>query len=184
MNIRIEGSVLFAQGWLSDTLNARAQQAGNAVSDINADELLHRPFEKVVLEILEEYQLPKVCLDRNRMTAPRVKETSVDVRGDFLRDVSNDRPKKIPAARISLRVPYSGPSGLFQTKPATYILKHPHGHIDSSNSIVVSCLVPNDVLTEQRDEAIANLYSIIDDIEKWLGWINGQLDEWKIQLRR
>lgn len=183
MAIRIEGGVLFAQSWLSDTLNARAQQAGNAISDINADELLHRPSEQVVLEILEEYQIPKVCLDRNRMTAPRVKETSVDVRGDFLRDVPNDRPTYVPAAQISLRIPYSGPFGLFQTKPNTHVSRHPHGRIDSDNSIVVSCLVSNDTLTEQRDEAIANLYSIIDDIEKWLGWINEQLDEWKTQLR-
>ena len=182
MAIHIEGSVLFAQGWLSDALDNRAQQVRNAIFGINADELLHRPSDKVIFEILDKYRFPKVCLDRNRITAPPVVETSVD-RGNFRRDISNIRSANIPAARISLRIPYSGPSGLFQTMPDIHTSRHPHGHIDSDNSIVVSCLVTNDVLTEQSDEAIANLYGVIDNIEKWLGWINEQLDEWEIQLR-
>lgn len=182
MAVYMRGNLLFDEYNLSDVLDAQTRQAKGAVSKIDADELPHRPSDKIIVEILEKYRLPKIYLNQNKITALPVEDAPVDVRGDFLRFVPNDRPTYVDGARISLRVPYKGHSKLFRTKPNTYGLRLPRGHVEE-NSVIVSCLVPNDVLATQREEAITSLHREIDSIEKWLGWINDDIDEWMTQFR-
>ena len=181
MAVYMRGDVLFDEYSLSSVLDTQTRHAKSAVFRIDADELLHRPSDKIILDILEEYRLPKIYLNQNKITALPVEDALVDVRGDFLRFVPNDRSTYVDGVRISLRVPYMGHSKLFRTKPNTYGLKLPRGLVEE-NSVVVSCQLPNDVLATQREEAIACLRSEIDSIEKWLGWINDDIDKWMTQF--
>lgn len=183
MAIRVEGDPLFTQDSLSEVLNARKQRAQEAVSKIDPDELLSRPLDKIVSEIFEAYQIPIICLDRDKMTAPQVEEASVDVRGDFSRGVPNDRSVYVPAARISLRVPYSGGMAiLFRTTPSSFNLNPPRGYV-YEDSVVVTCLVPTDELSGKKEKAINALLNKIDSIETYVSWINEDLDRWKTQLK-
>lgn len=183
MAIQVEGDPLFNQGSLRDVLDARKQRAQEAVSKIDPNELLSRPSDKTTSEIVEACQIPIICLDRSKITAPQVEETLVDVRGDFLRFAPSDRPTYVPAARISLRVPYSGGSAaLFQMTPSSYSFNPPCGHLHE-NSVVVSCLVPNDVLLSEQDKAITGLHHTINSIEEHVSWINEDLDKWKTDLK-
>lgn len=181
MTIKIEGETLFIQYSLSSLLDIKKQQAQKAVSEIDANELLNRPLDKIASEIFEKHHMPIICLDKTKITAPRVEETSVDVRGDFLRGVPNDRSIDVPAARISLRVPHSGNSVLFRVTPSTYNSNRPHGFV-YKNSVVVSCLITTDVLLSEKDKAISELRRSIDRIEEYTNWINEDLDKWKIHL--
>ena len=182
MTIRVEGNSLFAPNQLSTVLDLRMQQAKEAVSKVDPNELLSRPSDKIEYKIFEEYQMPIVYMDQSKMTAPQVEESSVDVRGEFSRGVSNDISTYVTAARISLRIPYSGGSSLFWLTPSTYNLNPPRGYVHE-DSVVVSCLVPTDVLSREQDRAITELRRMIDSIEEWINWVNRDIDEWTTQLR-
>lgn len=173
---------LFCSRDLSDLLDSRLITACNAVTAIAATDMINRPSDRIVQELVEEYQPQTTRLNREQMNAV-LTETQVDVRYDFMRAISDpSKPMMVPATRIEYRVPFSG-ANLFHHQPNQFTLNPPRARIER-NHVVLGCSIPNDVFANTRDSAIAELHSEIDKIERWLEWIRTDLDKWAPQLRR
>ena len=173
---------LFCSQDLSDLLDSHLMSARNAVTTIAATDMIDQPSDRIVQEIVKEYRLQTTRLNRDQMKE-NLTETRVDVRYDSTRAISNpSRPTMVPATRIEYRVPFSG-ANLFRHKPNQFTLNPPRARIDGTH-VVLGRSIPNDVFENERDSAIAELRSEIDEIERWLEWIRIDLEKWESQLRR
>ena len=181
MAVRDEEHRLFSSNHLSDLLNARITNALASVGKTDANELLQRPPNRTVDSLFEQFRILATRLKTDEMTG-EVGEDVVDVRGDFRRAiVDNGHPVNVPAARIEYQIPFTGPN-IFDFRPSRFTLHPPRGQI-LSNVLVVSSLIPSDVLTEQRQPCVDSLRREISKIEEYLSWIATDLEAWEPELR-
>ena len=183
MVLDIEGEMLFSSVNLSQSLNGLNERAKQAVSKIDPDEFLQRPHDNVVEGLIQAYRLERTRLHRDATTAPRIQETTIDVRHDIRRAVRDkSRPCNIPAARISLRAPFSGPNA-FSQRASQHSMSPPHGHVDEG-MVIVSRTIPSDTLEMERESVIRDLHHELDKIERGLSWIEADLDKWEPEFRQ
>ena len=82
--------------------------------------------------------------------------------------------------KIELVTTFSG-SNVFALSPSVFTLNSPCGCVDG-DTIVVGCCIPLDVLDRDRDGAIQEMRSTIDQIEMVLQQIKVDTDNWESQL--
>ena len=82
--------------------------------------------------------------------------------------------------KIELVTTFSG-INVFALSPSRFTFNPPRGYVED-NTLVVGCCIPLDVLSRDRDGAIQEMRSTIDQIEAVLQQIKADTDNWESQL--
>lgn len=162
-----DDELLFARGDLRTWLEQRRRQAIEEVRSINPGEALSRPHEQIANEVLARDLVPEPQLEKEGITG-EVQDQRVDVSRDPLRAVfDRSGPLYIDGTRITLRVPYSGPSEVLRFRASRYSFNPPRATI-GNGCLSVSRDVPADTLERDREGVVRSLKAEIDEIDQYL----------------
>lgn len=161
--------LLFSQRDLRSWLEERRRQAVVEIRGLSPDEVLARPPEQIVQEVIERHEIPEPTLHLDEMTG-QVNDKQVDVAGDFRRAIfDHSRPFYIAGTRITFNVPYDGPSEVLRLQASTFSMSPPRAVVGSGR-ITVHRDVPADTLERDREKIVEGLRREVQEIDKYLGY--------------
>jgi hypothetical protein len=164
--------LLFCTYDLSQSLRNAAQKLREEVEGMEANRFLNTAPEDLKRYLAEKYRIEPIKLRRDEWYADH-RDMPVDVRHDPMRWIEDkSRPALVPGERTEVRVPFDGEPELFYSKPNTFSLNPPRAVIEK-NELVLRYESPSDAPREVRPLVDAAL----NDIEKYLDWQRGLLDE-------
>ena len=179
MSRYIVGKPLFWSKTLSDHLAEIGKAAALAVQRLSCEDILDNTPEKTLASVLNAHSRERTSLKRDT-TRPRQAETQIDVQNDFGRGGAYGYSVYVQAVKIELVTTFTG-SNVFALRPSVFTSNPPRGYVED-NTIVVGCCIPLNVLSRDRDGAIQEMRSTIDQIEMVLQQIKADTDNWESQL--
>lgn len=159
--------LLFAKEDLRSWLQERRRLAIDEVRNVHPDEILSRPHEQIVEEVLDRYLVSKPRLIADQVTG-EVDDQHVDVSGDFRRAISDHAgPTYVDGTRITLHIPYDGPAEALRLRASTFTLNPPRAIIGDGR-LSISRDVPADRLEQDREHVVQDLRDEIQQIQEHL----------------
>lgn len=143
--------LLFSDYELREHLASRRRAADEAVQRLDPDALLATPTDDLAARLTREHGVRPLRLHADRMEQLKVEETHVTAppgrpdHGLLFHDPSpfdtrhgnGGRPRLIPAARVSVAVPFDGDPRLFHMRAATRSVGDlPHAHVDGDDLVL------------------------------------------------
>jgi len=128
---------LFADGYLSEWLQARLDEALQAAREIPPDKALAVPEPDLVEELMDRYKVNPPQLFLEKKYSRGAQDVKVDVSKDrsrFIRDRS--RPCYVPGTRIEIRVPFSGDPELFKYTPSNSTTMFPRARVEGMELVI------------------------------------------------
>lgn len=119
---------LFAKSSILDLLEHRKRQAIEAINALTANQVMEASDERLLEHFTQKFDLDPLTLYPDR-SEKRVEETTVETRDSFTYDIPRGSSLKIPGVRLSIRIPYSGDSGMWEITPSMYSMNPPRGDI-------------------------------------------------------
>jgi hypothetical protein len=199
---------LFSDYELRKHFASRRRAADEAVQRLDPDALLGTPTEDLATSLAEEYGVRPLRLHVDRREQLKVEETHVTAptsrsdHGLLFHDPPFDsrygsvgRPRLIPAARVSVAVPFDGDPRLFQMRATTCSVGVlPRVHVDG-NDLVLTYTSANptpehvkDVLDRELGLVQMNVEWINQDIAQFSsgfpGLVRAMVEERKARLLR
>lgn len=187
--------LLFSGTELREKLASRRRAANNAVQRLDPDILLATPTEDLVASFLDEFKVSPLRLHHDRMVQLEVEETQVNVtpnrrddgllfhsRGPFdggpTRYGSITRPRLVPAAMVSVAIPFDGDPALFEMKASTFMdPSELTGRIEGNELVLTYTAI---------DPTVERVNDFVDDtlrlISKNIEWVNHDIATFSAQL--
>lgn len=127
--MRDQSELLFYDGDLFETLEARFSKIDPAVDEISKTQFLSTDDDRIIEHLASQMELQPIELHEDAKVMEQ-KETEVDVRGRFDYVTFDDgRPCEIPGLRITVSIPYTGISELWYLKPNSWQTTFPRGKV-------------------------------------------------------
>lgn len=177
---------LFYENNLDDFIRSKDREIHAAVNGIERDQFLGSSDEQIANHVESSFAIEPLTLHEDRMTASQ-KETKVDVSGDrdraWYRDRS-DGPLMIPGVAVTVRVPYTGATGLWRMKSNPWRTSFPRGEVLPAaagrlGEFVITVALPSDAdpnsLKQHIDSTLSDVRFYIENQRKQLETWNGQL---------
>lgn len=177
-------NLLFYRGDLSETLRSQIAQIPNKVDTIPKNQFLASSEEDILENIITQVEIDPLVIYEDRMEQePR--ETKIDVSGSKERVFFGDRgPIYVDAVEITISVPFTGDTGLWNLRPGHYTSVFPHGDIRQPKNDGIGFLII--VFTQPKDEPTNKIKSCFDEelerIRKYLKSQKGQIDSFNASL--
>lgn len=177
---------LFCKYDLGAAIRGQKDRAQEKVDAISQDQFLSSDDAALVEHVYSELQILPVELydDQKEMDSA---ETKVDVSHDSMRAIrSRSGPCYVPGLKITVSIPYSGDPELWRCQPSSFTSAPPIGAIRQPNSEGIGYL---DIVFERPSDALdqarlkADLDREINEIKKYLGWINRDVEQGNQALR-
>src|SRR5712692_6230845 len=165
-------------GWLSEWLRRRSQEAENAVHSIAADVVLNTPEPDLVESVYDQFAVKPLRLGTAYTRGPQ--DVQVDVGGQFLRGTEGRRGGDIPGTRVEVRVPYTGDPDLWDLRASQGTTLHPEGEIRGTE-LVLLFDEPADTL--QPDTFGSRIQSLLTNIERYVGFAATDCEQFNSELR-
>jgi hypothetical protein len=157
------GDYLFSGTSIFDILTNQERAAGNAPTSMNNDELLNTPTDDLVDRVVAQFSISVPVLDRAAAWIDS-SEGPVAVRDYWARGV--DPGFTVLGTHVRLSVPFSGEADVFRIQPSTFTSGPPRAQIGQGVIVIAYSAVE---LNPQQ--AKSELDTVIDNIEKHLGWL-------------
>jgi hypothetical protein len=170
---------LFSQRHLDEVLRGCQRQMQQEIDGVDGDALLNASVDDLCGYLEEKYGVSVPVLDVDRITQDH-SEAQIDVSRDPMRHVlDRSRPAYVTGTRVTFYVPFQGDPAMFNCTSSTYTTVFPYGRI-SGNEL----LLTYESLEQSHTAAKSYLDHNIGQIERWLGWIRGDVSRHNASLRQ
>jgi hypothetical protein len=159
-----QNEILFYKADINAVADAQLRKATNEIQQVDPDRLLNTPVDDLIAYIMTKYRIEVPVLHREQAALDEPQETFVEV-NDYGRQI------RIPATLVILTVPFDGEREMFFVRPSTYDTAPPRAAIDG-NTVVLRLTIRN----SEQDQVKQTLNSVLDDIERYLGWQRSTID--------
>lgn len=162
---------LFARDSLDAQLRAELVQATGAVTTFDADLLLDRTDEEVLVELLEKTTVPPVQVLWEQAWSPGPQETTVDVQHNLMYGGAGEgRPVLVPAVEVGVHIPYTGDRMMLLLRPSTFSNTFPRADV-AADEIVLRVTQPG--LTDEQVTAAFNGFRA--SVDRYLASTNADI---------
>jgi hypothetical protein len=165
-----QNELLFYQADINAVTDAQTRNATNEIQGINPDRLLNTPVDDLVAYIVDKYKIDVPVLHRDRALLDEPQETYIEV-NDYGRQI------RVPSTLVTLTVPFDGEKDMFFVRPSTFDAAPPRAAI-TGNSVVLQLTVRN----SEQDQVKNTLNSVLNDVERYLGWQRSTIDAFNNNL--
>jgi len=178
---------LFCKFDLNAAIRAQKEKAQEKVDSIRQDQFLSSDAAVLIDHVYSELEILPLELydDQKEMDTA---ETKVDVSHDPMRFIrSRSGPFYVPGLKVTVSIPYSGDPELWRCQPSTFTTAPPRGAMRKPNSDGIGYL---DIIIERPSDALdqdrlkSDLDREINEIKKYLGWINKDVEQGNQDLLR
>lgn len=143
------------------------------VGQVAEDALLDLPVTVTVTQLLEEIASPELEVRWHDMYTPGVKEATVSHRGDDGQLIGT------PAARIDVRVPFTGDRELFDVRPSSFTFSPPSAQVDSACGELVLSLTTQQLSGDSITAFVDKQRRVISE---YVGWVNADVRRQRAEL--
>lgn len=176
---------LFSKYDLSSAIRGHKDKAQEKVDAIPQDQFLSSEDSVLIDHVYSDLKILPVELydDQKEMDTA---ETKVDVSHDPMRFVRSNSPCYVPGLKITVSIPYSGDTELWHCQPSSFTSAPPIGAVRKPNREGIGYL---DIIFEQPSDALdqkrlkSDLDREINEVKKYLGWINRDVEQGNQALR-
>lgn len=177
---------LFAKSSIFDLLEHRKRQAMEAIRALSANQVMEASDERLLEHFTQKFDLDPLTLYPDR-SEKRVEEATVEARDSFTYDIPRGGSLSIPGVRLSIRIPYSGDSGLWEITPSMYSTNPPRGEISSPGRDGVGYLtlsVSSGQHQADADRLETELNSRLVSVQNLIGNQRTNIEQFRAELQR
>jgi hypothetical protein len=169
--------LLFYKHGMHEVMEAHRQRAAAAPAGIQDNVLLNTPTDDLVERIVAEWSLHVPVLDRDNAEAES-SEGPIEVFDHFRRDYGGGRgTATVQGTIVELAVPFTGDKDFFFIQPTTFDSAPPRALIDKDHVVI-----RHSSRELNAEQARTGLNSVLDDIERYLGWQRGAAEPFNASL--
>ena len=159
-----QSEVLFFKADIHGIMEAQQRNMNAEIQGIDADRLLNTPVYDLVSYFAEKFRIEVPVLHRSQALLDEPEETFIEI-NDYGRQI------RVPATLVTLTVPFDGEKDMFFVRPSTYDTAPPRAAVNGNN-VVLRLTVRN----SEQGQVKQTLNSVLDDIERYLGWQKSTID--------
>lgn len=170
-----QGGYLFAENaTIHDVVEAQRRSAKKTLEDLPSRDILARPIDELVAELIEKFRLDVPVLDREHIVEFLPEEVDVDISHDPARVIMTRGPHYVEGARLRIGIPFLGEAALFRYGTSPY--NSPiEGNVDDEEHLVLLSYQ-----AEHPDPAVVkqDFDNRIGQISNTLDMVRGHTTEW------
>jgi hypothetical protein len=178
----LEQNYLFIQGDLRAMLDERGAEAGRKVDAIPSNQLLCTIIEEIVEHFVGEIYVEPLTIYKDRMVHDR-EEIKIDIQGTPGGIILREGPCLIPGIRLTISLPFSGDTKLWQLSPNPWSSVLPHGVVkDGIEGIGSLDMIFEQTISEQLEQFGRDRDQNLDLIQKYLASQKEIIDQFNENL--
>lgn len=160
---------------LEDYLRGRLKSALGELANIDPDVILSENVDVIVAGLLEKYMPTEIQVDWLDASRTPVTEVTTRVRDQFDRN----EIYTVAASKVVVTFPISGTTEMLEYHASTFSLSGNYGKVSGGNVVVevIERTLNADTIRRQVDQVKQN-------IEKRIGWANGDLATFRAEAER
>lgn len=157
---------LFVEYDLHALLESQGEQTKAAISKLTKGELISTTDDALVDRFVEQFKVVTPVIDHGTISVDQ-EDAKIDISQDSNRLVfDRSRPYYIQGTKVTVYVPFTGDAILFRSRPSTYNLNPPRGHIHDEE-LQLTYMLPEVDPAQLKNEIDSELAKITQG----LGWV-------------
>src|SRR5437773_1370881 len=128
-----QGEHLFYKTDINSVIDAQRRNIDGEIQGLDPDRLLNTPVDDLIAYFAGKYRIEVPNLHRDRAILDEPRETHIEM-NDYGRQIS------VPAALVTLTIPFDGEKDMFYVRPSTFDFAPPSAAV-TANGIVLQLVV-------------------------------------------
>lgn len=170
---------LFYRKTLRDFLEQKKGDLVSEINDADPNYILNVSEDDCSEYLVSKYSFESPVLREGEIYAHEPTDIDIDVSKDPNRFISDRaRPFHVKGVSVTISIPFNGNSELFYYQPSTFTLSPPNGKVVGQELHLIYKMVEHNV------EELKRAYQRdVDDIKKYLQWVNQDADAFNSWLK-
>lgn len=170
-------SLLFSRVSIFDVLQQQQQRMKAEVNKLDAAAIADTSEEQLLHDLTANLKLEIPVLEDDKAYISH-REIDVDVSRDPMRIIwDTSKPFYIKGTEITVKIPFKGPTDLFQVRPQSFNLNPPRGEIRGREVHLIQ------VRTDNNAAAVKTEYErTVQDIKQHLSWLEASIIDFNSKL--